>query len=75
MIAQMTHGPEADAAYIRLSDLSPLESEEASPGIVLDFTSDGQVVGIEVLFASRTLAPGEWSKAPLPRPALAHTAE
>jgi uncharacterized protein YuzE len=61
-----TYDPESDAAYIYLGDSEILESEEVSPGIVLDFDAEGRVVGIEVLSASRTLAPGDWKRWPVP---------
>ncbi len=41
--------PDADALYLRLDDSPILESEEVSPGIVLDFNEEQQVVGIEIL--------------------------
>ena len=44
---------EADALYLRLDDSKIIESEEVSPGVVLDFNEDNQVVGIEVLHLSR----------------------
>ena len=62
----LRYDPEADAVYIKLADGAYDESEEVSPGVFLDFTLDGQVMGIEILDASRTLAPGAWSKAPPP---------
>jgi len=40
---------EADALYLRLDDTSIVQSEEVSPGIVLDFNDRQQVVGIEIL--------------------------
>jgi uncharacterized protein YuzE len=40
---------EADALYLRLDDSAIVESEEVSPGIVLDFNQDNQVVGVEIL--------------------------
>ncbi len=40
---------EADALYLRLDDSKIIESEEVSPGIVLDFNERNQVVGIEML--------------------------
>lgn len=43
----------ADALYLRLDDSKILESEEVSPGIVLDFDENNQVVGIEVLHLSK----------------------
>jgi uncharacterized protein YuzE len=62
----LRYDPEADAVYIKLADGAYDESEEVSPGVFLDFTLDGQVMGIEILDASKTLAPGAWSKAPPP---------
>ena len=44
---------EADALYLRLDDSRIIESEEVSPGVVLDFNEDNQVVGIELLHLSR----------------------
>ena len=65
MAIEMTYDPEADALYIKLSDERPVEGADAGP-FVLDYSADNKVVGIEVLFASKVLAPGEWSKAPRP---------
>lgn len=39
----------ADALYLRLDDTQIVESEEVSPGIVLDYNEQSQVVGIEML--------------------------
>ena len=44
---------EADALYLRLDDSKIIESEEVSPGIVLDFDEHNQVVGIEMLHLSQ----------------------
>ncbi len=44
---------EADALYLRLDDSKIMESEEVSPGVVLDFDEHNQVVGIEVLDLSK----------------------
>ena len=62
----LRYDPEADAVYIKLADGVYDESEEVAPGVILDFTLDGQVMGIEILNASKTLAPGAWSKAAPP---------
>jgi uncharacterized protein YuzE len=48
---------EADALYLRLDDSPILESEEVSPGVVLDFNAQNQVVGVEMLDLSKR-APG-----------------
>ena len=52
----------ADALYLRLDDSKVLESEEVSPGVVLDFNRKNQVVGIEILAISKRapkLNPGQ----------------
>jgi uncharacterized protein YuzE len=45
----------ADALYIRLDDSKIEESEEVSPGVVLDFDAKRHVVGIEILGAKAKL--------------------
>lgn len=40
---------QADALYLRLDDSRIVESQEVSPGVVLDFNEQNQVVGIEML--------------------------
>ncbi len=44
---------EADALYLRLDESKIVESEEVSPGVVLDFNAENQVVGVEILHLSR----------------------
>ena len=44
---------EADALYLRLDDSKIIDSEEVSPGVVLDFNERHQVVGIEMLNLSQ----------------------
>ncbi|HEY9056483.1 MAG TPA: DUF2283 domain-containing protein [Aurantimonas sp.] len=48
---------ESDAAYIRFSPEPVIESEEVSDGVVLDYDTDGRIVGMEVMEASRHLSP------------------
>jgi len=48
---------ENDALYFRLDDSEILESEEVHPGVVIDFNSQGQVVGVEILNISARVAP------------------
>ncbi len=43
---------ENDALYLRLNELEIVESEEVQPGVILDFDTDGRVVGIEILALS-----------------------
>jgi len=47
----------SDALYLRLDESAIVESEEVSPGVVLDFDSEGRVVGIEMLNISSRVAP------------------
>jgi uncharacterized protein YuzE len=47
---------EADALYLRLDDSEIIESDEVSPGVILDFNASNQVVGVEMLNLS-TRAP------------------
>ena len=44
---------ENDALYFRLDEASIVESEEVQPGVILDFNTDGKVVGIEILNLSQ----------------------
>jgi uncharacterized protein YuzE len=44
---------EADALYLRLDDSKIIESEEVSPGVVVDFNEANQVVGVEILRLSK----------------------
>jgi len=44
---------EADALYLRLDDSEIIESDEVSPGVVLDYNAANQVVGIEMLDLSK----------------------
>ena len=44
---------ETDALYLRLDDSPIVESEEVSPGVVLDYTESNEVVGMEMLHLSK----------------------
>ncbi len=44
---------EADALYLRLDDSEIIDSDEVSPGVVLDFDANNQVVGVEILNLSK----------------------
>ena len=44
---------EADALYLRLDDSAIVESEEVSPGVVLDYNESNEVVGVEFLHLSK----------------------
>ncbi len=42
-----------DALYLRLDDSKIVDSREVSPGVVLDYNGQEQVVGVEILNLSR----------------------
>ena len=44
---------EADALYLRLDESAIVESQEVSPGVVLDYNESNEVVGVEMLHLSR----------------------
>ena len=44
---------QADALYFRLDDTPIVESEEVSPGVVLDYSAANEVIGIEMLGLSK----------------------
>jgi len=43
----------ADALYIRIKDDRIVESDAVAPGIIVDYNDKGEIVGVEVLWASR----------------------
>ena len=45
--------PETDSLYIELSHKPSADSQEAAPGVVLDFDEQGHLVGIDVDNASK----------------------
>lgn len=73
MTPELTYDPEADAVYIRLSDVAPYEGDDAGP-TTLHFSRDDQVVGIEILNASKVMAPGAWSGGRVPAGRRLHAA-
>ncbi len=40
---------ENDTLYLRLDESKIVESEEVRPGVILDFDSEGRVIGVEFL--------------------------
>jgi uncharacterized protein YuzE len=53
---KITYDPDADAITIRFNDAGVRESDEITPNVIADFGEDGEVVGIEILSASRLVA-------------------
>jgi uncharacterized protein YuzE len=52
---KVKYDKEADIVYISLSDKAIKESDEDKPGVILDYSADGSIVGIEILNASKKL--------------------
>ena len=63
---------EADALYLTLSDSPARESEEVSPGIILDYGADGRIVGIEMLHLSKRAPAADTRKLLFETVPLAH---
>jgi uncharacterized protein YuzE len=55
MSIRLQYDRSADAAYLRFSDEPIIESEEVSPGVVLDYDESGKIVALEVLGAASRL--------------------
>jgi uncharacterized protein YuzE len=55
--------PQADALYLRLNDSKIAESEQVRQGIILDFDTAGNVIGVEVLDVSKRFSQPEPAKA------------
>ena len=45
--------PDADMLYIKLADKVSTESQEVSPGVVIDFDEQYHAIGIEIEDASK----------------------
>lgn len=45
--------PQADAVYLELTNTEIEESKEIQPGIIMDYDTEGRIVGIEVLYVSK----------------------
>lgn len=54
---KLTIDREADALYLNLDESPAAESEEISPGVILDYSAEGKVVGIEMLHLSTRVSP------------------
>jgi uncharacterized protein YuzE len=44
---RVTYREKDDALYVRMDETEIVESEEVQPGLIVDFSAAGQVIGIE----------------------------
>jgi len=49
---RMRYSQEADAIYIRFRENKIANSDELSDGVIADYDENGDIVGIEILWAS-----------------------
>ncbi len=70
----MTYDAEADAVYIAVGRGNVERTEDAGP-FTYDVDAEGRVLGIEILSASKVLAPGDWKKAGPPKATHVSAAE
>jgi uncharacterized protein YuzE len=52
---KVTYDPEVDVLRIVLSGAPIEESDEEKPGVILDYDKDGNIVGLEILDASKRM--------------------
>jgi uncharacterized protein YuzE len=52
---KIAYYPDTDSMYIDLSLKDSVESKEVSPGVVLDYDSNGNITGIDIDNASKKL--------------------
>ncbi|HET6889681.1 MAG TPA: DUF2283 domain-containing protein [Pyrinomonadaceae bacterium] len=52
---KVTYDPEVDVLRIVFSNVPIEESDEDKPGVILDYDKDGNVVGLEILNASKRM--------------------
>jgi uncharacterized protein YuzE len=52
---KINYDPEVDILRIKFNDTAIEESDEEKPGMILDYDIDGNIVGIEILHASKKI--------------------
>lgn len=71
----MTYDPDADAIYIYVGTSREIDHTEEAGPFIYDVDNEGRIVGIEILSASKVLAPGDWQNARRPNAKSASAAE
>ena len=52
---KIKYDPEVDVLSILFSEDPVVESDESKPGVILDYDKNGNVVGLEILDASKRM--------------------
>ena len=52
---KITYDPEADVLRIHFRNAPIEESDEDKPGVIIDYDKDGNIVGMEILDASKRM--------------------
>ena len=52
---KLSYYPDTDSLYVDLSSKTSVDSQEVSPGVVLDYDGEGNLVGIDIDQASAKL--------------------
>lgn len=47
------YDPESDSSYVKLTEGAIATSREVHPGVVLDLSDHGELIGIEILHVSK----------------------
>lgn len=55
-IVKVTYDQEADALRIILNDEEIWDNDEDKPGVIIDYDDEGEIVGFEILDASKRIA-------------------
>jgi uncharacterized protein YuzE len=63
---KLSYYPDTDSLYIDLSEKASADSIEVSVGVVIDYDSTGNIVGIDIDNASRKLSMKQLSISKLP---------
>jgi uncharacterized protein YuzE len=53
---KVVYDPEVDVLSVLLSDAAVAESDQDKPGVILDYDDCGNMVGFEILDASKRMA-------------------
>ena len=53
---KLNYYPDTDSLYIDLSEKTSVDSREVSEGVVIDYDSDGNIIGIDIDNASKKLS-------------------